>query len=276
MAKRSALPLSSPLQEQIDNNRLQLVALKRGKGQLLEVGDGTMKRLPPVRRWLFWITNPCLTGILMSLVLGSPATGAANTNEPVAVNFPGKLTLLDGKLTAQIMSASLRQVMEEVSKLSGAQVHWLSHEDQDTRVSVEFADLPLSEALRRILGDKNFAFSFTSTKDGERLLQVWVFSKRQAQEQAVPTPLPFPQKGTSLHLSDSPPPVEQDNDALIQIALLDQDPLTRLDAITQLGGYAREDQRVKMILHQVADSDSNQQVQEAAKELLQNMEENEK
>jgi hypothetical protein len=86
----------------------------------------------------------------------------------------------------------------------------------------------------------------------------------------------LPQGGTPLPHNDSTAPVEQDNDTLIQIALLDQDPLARLDAITQLGGYAEEDQRVKMILHQVADSDSNQQVQEAAKELLQNMEGNER
>lgn len=271
MAKRSALPLSSLFQEQIAYNRLQLVAPKRGKGELLEVGDGTMKRLPPVRKWLSWIPNLCLAGILLSLVLDGPAAGAASAAEPVAVNFPGKITLLDGKLTAQVISASLRQVMEEVSKLSGAQVYWLSHDD-DTMVSMEFADLPFSEALRRILGEKNFAFSFTSTKTGERLLQIWVFSKRQAEGQAAQTPLSLPQGGTPLTPSESTPPVEQNNDTLIQIALLDQDPLARLDAITQLGGYAQEDQRVKAILSQVADSDSNQQVQEAAKELLQNME----
>ena len=229
-----------------------------------------MKRLPPVRKWLSWIPNLCLAGILMSLVLGGPAAGVASAAEPVAVNSPGKIILLDGKLTAQIVSASLRQVMEEVSKLSGAQVHWLSHED-DTMVSVKFADLPFSEALRRILGEKNFAFSFASTKESARLLQIWVFSKRQAEGQAVPTPLPFSEGGTPPPPSDSAPPVEQDSDTLIQIALLDQDPLARLDAITQLGGYAQEDQRVKAILSQVADSDSNQQVQEAAKELLQNM-----
>jgi hypothetical protein len=37
MAKRSALSLSSLLQEQMDDNRLQLVAQKRGKGRLLEL-----------------------------------------------------------------------------------------------------------------------------------------------------------------------------------------------------------------------------------------------
>jgi hypothetical protein len=234
-----------------------------------------MKRLPIARRGLSWILNLWLLGILASLNLGGPSASAASEAEPAAVNFPGKITLLDGKLTAQVVSAPLRQVMEEVSKLSGAQVHWLSHED-DTMVSMEFVDLPFSEALRRILGEKNFAFSFTSTKTGERLLQIWVFSNKQAEGQTVLTSLSLPQGGVPLLHNDFTAPVEQDNDILIQIALLDQDPLARLDAITQLGGYAQEDQRLKMILSQVADNDSNRQVQEAAKELLQNMEENER
>jgi hypothetical protein len=73
-------------------------------------------------------------------------------------------------------------------------------------------------------------------------------------------------------LSDAAPSVEPDLDSLIETALHDQDMSVRLDAITQLGGYAQEDQRVETILSQVAHSDSNPQLRKSAAELLQNME----
>ncbi|MGH8538849.1 MAG: HEAT repeat domain-containing protein, partial [Gammaproteobacteria bacterium] len=58
-------------------------------------------------------------------------------------------------------------------------------------------------------------------------------------------------------------------------AIHDQDTSVRLDAITQLGGYAQEDPLVEPTLSQVAHSDSDPQVREAAAELLKNLQDRE-
>jgi hypothetical protein len=60
------------------------------------------------------------------------------------------------------MATPLRQVMEKVSRVRGARVHWLSGQAQETLVSVEFTALPLPEALERILGETNFLFFYTA------------------------------------------------------------------------------------------------------------------
>ena len=235
-----------------------------------------MNRLSPIKQLVSWIPDSCFTIIILILFLGISTDGAANEPEPSAGSFPGKITFLDGKLTAQIVSASLRQVMEEVSKLSGARVHWQNHDDGNAVVSVEFNDLPFSDALKRILGEKNFIFFYASTNEVNNLPQVWILSKKSAEEHLALTPLPSSEENSLIPSDDSRSHVVQDNDTLIEIALYDQDHLERLDAITRLGGYAQEDQGIKMILSQVAESDSNQQVREAAKELLQNMEKSER
>jgi type II secretory pathway component GspD/PulD (secretin) len=227
-----------------------------------------MKRLIPITQWFSRTPGLWLHGILVSLVLSSLPVCAAYAANPAAVSLPGKITLQDGKMTARIVAAPLRQVLEEVSKLSGTQVRWLSLDGEEA-VSVEFTDLPFSEALRRILGEKDFVLFYPSARERARLPQIWIYPRGQAGGQLVVI-----QEGetTPPALSDAAPSVEPDLDSLIETALHDQDMSVRLDAITQLGGYAQEDQRVETILSQVAHSDSNPQLRKSAAELLQNME----
>jgi hypothetical protein len=232
-----------------------------------------MKRLTPTTPWFSWTPGLWLHGILVSLVLGSLSVCAVYAAGPAAVSFPGKITLQDGKMTARIVAAPLRRVIEEVSKLSGAQIRWLSQGGEEP-VSVEFTDLPFSEALRRILGEKDFVLFYPSAREGARLPQIWIYPRGQAGGQLVviqegETTPPAP---SDTAPSVESPPVEPDLDSLIETALHDQDMSVRLDAITQLGGYAQEDPLAKTILSQVAHSDSNPQLRKSAAELLQNME----
>lgn len=232
-----------------------------------------MKRLTPTTPWFSRTPGLWLHGIFVSLVLDSLSVCAAYAAGPADVSFPGKITLQDGKMTARIVATPLRRVLEEVSKLSGAQARWLSLDGEEP-VSVEFTDLPFSEALRRILGEKDFVLFDPSARERARLPQIWIYPRGQVGGQLVVI-----QEGetTLPALSDTapsvePPPVEQDLDSLIETALHEQDMSVRLDAITQLGGYAQEDPLAETTLSQVAHSDSNPQVREAAAELLQNME----
>ncbi len=234
-----------------------------------------MKRLTSIPQRFSRTSGLWLPGILVSLVLGSLPVCAAYAAGPADVRFPGKITLQDGKMTAWIVGAPLRRVLEEVSKLSGARARWLSLDGEEP-VSVEFTDLPFSEALRRILREKDFVLFDPSAGERARLPQIWIYPRGQAGGQLV---LIQGGETTPSALSDAapsvePPPVEQHLESLIQTAMHDQDMSVRLrlDAITQLGGYAQEDPLAETTLSQVAHSDSDPQVREAATELLQNME----
>ena len=232
-----------------------------------------MKRLTPITQWSSRTPGLWLSGILVSLVLGSLPVGAKYAAGPADVSFRGKITLQDGKMTARIVAAPLRRVIEQVSKLSGAQNRWLSLDGEEP-VSVEFTDLPFSEALRRILGERDFVLFYPSPRERARLPQIWIYPRGQAGGQLVviqEAETAPPALSDAAH-SVEPPPVEPDLDSLIETAMHDQDMSVRLDAITQLGGYVREDPLAETILSQVAHSDSNPQLREVAAELLQNME----
>ena len=230
------------------------------------------KRFPRTpSRWLH--------GILVSLVLSTGPVDAAYALGPAAA-LPGQLSLQDGKLTARLIATPLRQVMEEVSRLSGARVRWLSSQAAEKPVSVGFAALPLPEALRRILGETNFLLFYAPGGEGTTLTQIWISAKGTGGEQPGLTPRPTAQV-------NAPPPPAQDSasqsedavegqaeldavpvDTLIQTAVSTLDPSVRVEAIARLGGYAPADPKVEDILSHLAANDSNPQVQAAASEVL--------
>jgi hypothetical protein len=232
-----------------------------------------MKRLTPITQWFSRTPGLWLPGILVSLVLSSLSVCAAYAAGPADAGFPGKITLQDGRMTARIVAAPLRRVIEEVSKLSGAQARWLSLDGEEP-ISVEFTDIPFSEALRRILGEKDFVLFDPSARERARHPQLWIYPRGQAGGRLVAiqegeaTPPALNDTAPSIEL----PTVEQDLDSLIHTAIHDQDTSARLDAIAQLGGYVQKDPLAETILSQVAYSDSDPQVREAAAELLENME----
>jgi hypothetical protein len=236
-------------------------------------------------RWSPWVRRRWLcTLLLVSLTFLPVPAPAVQSPGTAAGPFPGIITFRDEQLTVRITAAPLRQVMGEISRLSGAQVRWLSQEGEDL-TSVEFTALPVTDALRRLLGGRNFLLFYTATGEETKLTQIWISASGQAGNQPGLKSPPVPQRQTTpLPGSASAPqsgeaaseeraelealPLE----TLLQIARLDQNPSVRVEAIARLAGYAQDDSRVQVILSQVAQSDSNPQVQEAAAELLQNLE----
>src|SRR5262245_30869793 len=61
------------------------------------------------------------------------------------------LRLNDGRLSARIRGTPLPDVLGEVGRLAGAAVDWRGTDSSQT-VAMEFADLPLSDAIARLLG----------------------------------------------------------------------------------------------------------------------------
>jgi hypothetical protein len=218
----------------------------------------TAKRFPQIlSRWLH--------GILVSLVLGTELAGAAHALDP-ASTLPGQITLQDGKLTAQFTATPLRQVMEEVSRVSGAQVRWLRGRAEERPVSAGFTDLPLPEALRRILGETDFLLFYTSLGEDMKLSQIWISSKTQP-DPAWDSPA---QSEESVAVQAEPDTIPVDT--LIQEAVSTGDLSLRVEAIAGLGGYAQADPRVKGILSHLASNDGNPRVRAVAAEVLSGIE----
>jgi len=232
-----------------------------------------MKRLTLIAWWSSWTPRRWLRGILLSLALYSTPVGAVYALGPAAMNLPGRITLQDGKLTVRILEAPLWQVMAEVSRLSGVQVQWMDSEVRQQEVSVEFTDLSLSEAVRRILRANNFLLLYPSSGEETPLTQIWIASRGEGSGRPVLKQSSVPQVSVP-HVQTAPvaeapaEDSEQSLDALIETAMGEADLAARLSAIGELGSHASDDARIRELLADLADHDPHPQVRDAASMLL--------
>jgi hypothetical protein len=164
-------------------------------------------------------------------------------------------------MTAQLTAAPLGQVMAEVGQLSGVQVVWLGGVAQKTSVSARFNDLPLSEALERLLGENNFLLFYVAEKEDMRLTQIWISATRRGPQSILPL------SSSSSNPAAPSPAVdstvsgdEEPMDSIIQTALHDSNAMIRLLTVSQLGRRVQEDARVKSVIAQMALSDSDPDV----------------
>jgi hypothetical protein len=243
----------------------------------LLIVEEKMKRLL-MAKWFLWLPGCWLGGIVVSLVLSMGPIGSAFAFGPAPAPLPRQITLHDGRLTVQVVATPLRQVMEEMSRVSGARVRWLGDHAEEKLVSVEFTALPLPEALRRILREMNFLLFYTSTRNSTKLTEVWILSGI-GRSQAERTPALASPVKASLPIPDSASQSEEAVDrqaefaampleTLIQTAVGTADPSLRIEAIAYLGRRAAEDSTAENILSHLASNDSNPQVREAASEVL--------
>ena len=236
-----------------------------------------MKRLLMTKRFP-WFPGRWMSVMVASLFLSIGPIGSAFAFGPVSSPLPGQFTLQNGRLTAHVVATPFRQVMEEMSRVSGARIRWLGDHAEEKLVSVEFTALPLPEALRRILREMNFLLFYTSTGNGTKLTEVWILSGI-GRSQAGHTPLPVSPEKVQPPIADSTSQSEEAEERqaqfaampleiLIQTAVGTADPSLRIEAIAYLGRRAAEDSTVEGILSHLASSDNNPQVREAASEVL--------
>jgi hypothetical protein len=243
----------------------------------LLIVEEKMKRLLMVK-WFPWLPGCWMSVMVASLFLSTGQVGSAFAFDPAPAPLPGQFTLQNGRLTAQVVTTPLRQVMEEMSRVSGAQVRWLSGQAEEKPVSVEFTALPLPEALRRILREMNFLLFYTSTGNSTKLTEVWILSGIGKSQAERTSPLASPEK-VLLPIPDSTPQSAEAEDRqaefatmpleiLIQTAVSTVDPSLRIEAIAYLGRRAAEDSTAENILSHLASNDSDPQVRAAASEVL--------
>jgi hypothetical protein len=183
-----------------------------------------------------------------------------------------KTTFQGEKLTASFTSTSLHQAMEEISKVSGVQIRWLDTRGEEP-ITVEFIALPLSQAIPRLLKDRNFLLFYSSTRTGAQLTQVWISCRKKEATHLKGHSQPFSRELSLLTPSETDPTEEEfvSPDTLLQTVLYDRGVAVRLEAITRLEEYASQDPRIAAAFSHVANNDTNPEVQRAAAAVLQRM-----
>jgi hypothetical protein len=168
-------------------------------------------------------------------------------------------------------------VIMEVSRLTGADVRWLTQQDEDP-VSAEFTDVPLDEALEMIL-KKNFTLSYTYIGNDKKLTGIWIASRSESKitfentdglsiirEAHLENTKGRDQTGINVARAEGkewrqdPIPVDPGTD----INLADAPPSVRLKVIEFLATHAENDQEVRTILSHFAYTDPDPQVREMA------------
>ena len=203
---------------------------------------------------------------------------ASSTQEaPIASrSFPGILNLHNGKLTAHIARTPLRQVINEVGRLSGAQIRWFDQAD-DHAVSVHFTALPVVEALERLLPRKNFLLLYASPAQDARLTEIWITSRRSSVAKPMNVPPP-PNVPEDFDEDDEGLAIDLDGElaTTVETHLLTAQSWgaaqERIEAIELLGGLATQDARIRPLLQQLSVTESDLQVRAAAAAVLNGLE----
>jgi hypothetical protein len=207
-----------------------------------------LSRLPICRLKLF-----CLT----LAVLAAPAGSSAAASSSAAPRC--EMALHDGKLTAKVVEAPLRQVLAALERLSGIQT-FVSPAERETPVSIDATDLPLDEVVAAIVHRRNYALLYK----GAQLTKIWVFPR----DNGTSTPRLADSDGPA-----APEPYSTDaggysapQDAIAAAALEAPDPSIRIQALRLLAGRPA-DPSVTEILLAVARNDTDAQVRAIADEL---------
>jgi len=125
--------------------------------------DGHACKFCGMRFFLFFFLSLVMSCVWLT---GAEARGVAH-------DFPGTLSLHKGRLTAKLSAVSLRQVMEEIGELSGAEIVWLQ-KNAGGMVSANFSEVPFTRALRLLLGKRNFLLFYSSEEGESQLSQIWI------------------------------------------------------------------------------------------------------
>lgn len=209
-----------------------------------------MRRTPSTTHWGVWRLPRRALSLLMALAVSDIALGIANVQGATADKFPGKILLQDGKLTAQVTGIPLRQVIEEIARLSKARVRWLGPVAEEP-VTVACTNASLSRALRLILRERNFLLLYASASEDAQLNQIWISPARQGNG---PTSLVRVNARTLWDLQ--------------RTALRGQNLSVRFQAVEQLKSYAQTDARAKAALSRVARAAEDLFIRQAAARAL--------
>jgi hypothetical protein len=204
--------------------------------------------------WLtFYLTvwlSPWLIGVLLSGILGGILWTVWHDRRVASLSFARRLSLQNGRITARLEAVPLRELMAEIERLSGVRIRWVGPVEE-TLIFVDFTDIPLPVALRRILSEKNLLLSYAVRGKDIKLVSVWVSSRARTVQSVFPRPpVPTPRKPPTPMTNFTPFTPR----TLMLTALYGQDPVARVRAVRRLRRHAATDTRVKALLSRLARS----------------------
>jgi hypothetical protein len=106
----------------------------------------------------------------------SPGLAAAEGSSPI-------VTYRRDQLSVRLASVPLADVLAELGRVSGAEIRGAPREPRD--VTAKFDDVPLPEALHRLLGDQNFMLRYG---ERDRLRTIELFGGPQEPREASTSP----------------------------------------------------------------------------------------
>jgi hypothetical protein len=95
---------------------------------------------------------------------------------------PPMVTYRSDQVSVHLEKAPLEDVLAELGRVSGAEIQGMPRESRD--ITAQFDEVPLAEALHRLLGDQNFMLTYG---DGNRLRRIELFGGPQAPSEMSPT-----------------------------------------------------------------------------------------
>lgn len=191
-------------------------------------------------------SRPALCGLVVGLVVANTAAGATSL----------ALSLHDGRLTADVAGVPVRQVMDELGRVANAEVRWLGRAAEEP-VSVHFTDVPLGDAVRRVLGTRSFLVVVPGGGSSRPIARVIILA-------SGPGASPEPQTTRAPQAA----PSDGADDAAIATALAPEAPAARIRAIEELGWVAEPDSRAWMTLSHLSRDEEDEGVREAARSAL--------
>jgi hypothetical protein len=190
---------------------------------------------------------------------------------PDSIAFSGTLTFQDSQLSAHIAAIPLDQVLEEFTRVSGVPVRWLNGKGSSVTVSADFTNLPLLIGLQKLLTKQHFMLFYASDTPHAQLTQIWITTTGNTQsllatpraEQSEPSyTVDHNDPEEDSPLSGMPP------EQLAHVAITEEDPMLREQAVSYLEAYAYEDRRALTALSRLAQHSPHMDVQEKAVEAL--------
>src|SRR5436853_3859146 len=165
-----------------------------------------------------------------------------------AADQPSRHTLSyrNDRLSVRLTRVPLQDIVTEIGDAAGAQISGTVRDPRD--VSAEFDDVPLEEALHRLLGEQNFVLKYGK---GDRLRAIKLVGGPQA-PMAKAQIVPAPTSGQTSTAADPPAALTVPHDVDGAIALLDKMP-----PIPVSGGLAQAVGTEKATLRQLFTVASN-------------------
>src|SRR5438128_1324102 len=117
-----------------------------------------------------------------AIVLLAAAALRPSSAPAVAERSPPIVTYRSDQLSVRLEKVPLEDVLAELGRVSGAEIQGAPREPRD--ITAQFDDVPLPEALFRLIGDQNFMLTYG---EGDRLRTIELFGGPQEPRDATST-----------------------------------------------------------------------------------------